>query len=121
MEKLTAVIRPDLVRTRLLVTHGPEEVLKALLAPGRQVHRRAAPTLLEGLSLWFQQPLGVMLAVDDVREGAALGLCDDFGFGARTLHYAVEVRRRAARQGSARLDGVGDFRELRRALRWLGP
>jgi hypothetical protein len=121
MEKLTAVIRPDLCRTRLLVRYGREEVLKALLAPATQVHRGAAPTLLEGLALWFQQPLGVVLAVDEVRDGAVLGLCDDLGFGARTLHYAVEVRRRASRQGAARLDGLGDFRELRRQLRRLGP
>lgn len=121
MEKLTAVIRPDLVRTRLLVTRGREEVLKALLAPGSQVHRRAAPTLLEGLSLWFQQPLGVMLAVDDVRAGAALGLCDDFGFGERTVHYHVEVRQRASGPAPVGLHGIGDFRELRRQLRRLGP
>ncbi len=113
----TAIIRPDHVRTRLLVTYGTEEVLKALLAPTTQVHRRAAPTLLEGLSLWFQQPLGVVLAVDELRDGAVLGLCDDFGFGERTLHYHVDVRQRAPRGRSARLGGVGDFRELRRQLR----
>jgi hypothetical protein len=121
MEKLTAVIRPDLCRTRLLVSYGREEVLKALLAPATQVHRRAAPTLLEGLALWFQQPLGVVLAVDELHDGAALGLCDDFGFGARTVHYHVDVRQRAARRGLVGLGGIGDFRALRRQLRRVGP
>ena len=81
MEKLTVVIQPGLDRTRLLATCGTEEIFKAVLAAPREVHRRAAPTLLEGLALWYQRPAGVVLWLGEVRDGAALALCDDFGYG----------------------------------------
>lgn len=123
MDKLTVVIRPERWRTQLLATCGGEEVLKAVLAAPTDAHRRAAPTLLEGLALWYQRPLGVVLCLGEVREGAALALCDDFGVGERTLHYHVDVRRRQRPQVAApRLAGVGDFRALRRAAgRWGRP
>jgi hypothetical protein len=119
MEKLTVVIQPELGHTRLLATCGPEEILKAVLAPPTHAHRRAAPTLLEGLALWFQQPVGVVLTLAELRDGIALDLCDAFGFGGRTLHYSVDVRRQPRPFAAARLAGVGDFRALRRvAGRW---
>ena len=119
MEKLTVVIQPELGRTRLLATCGVEEVFKAALAPAAQAHHRAAPTLLEGLALWFQRPVGVVLSLGELRDGTALGLCDEFGFGARTLHYSVDVRRPPRQFAAPRLAGVGDFRALRRAAgRW---
>jgi hypothetical protein len=122
MEKLTVVIQPELGQTRLLATCGGGEVLKAVLAAPTQVHRRAAPTLLEGLALWYQRPVGVVLCLGEVRDGAALALCDDFGFGERTLHYHVDVRRQRPPLTPPRLAGVGNFRALRRAAgRWGRP
>jgi hypothetical protein len=122
MEKLTVVIQPELGQTRLLARCGTEEVLKAMLTAPAQVHCRAAPTLLEGLALWYQRPAGVVLCLDEVRDGAALALCDDFGFGAHTLHYHVDVRRQRPVRTPPRLAGVGDFRALRRAAgRWNRP
>jgi len=122
MEKLTVVIQPELGQTRLLARCGTEEVLKAVLTAPAQAHRRAAPTLLEGLALWYQRPAGVVLCLDQVRDGATLALCDDFGFGGHTLHYHVEVRRLRSQISPPRLAGVGDFRALRRAAaRWGGP
>jgi len=121
MEKLTVVIQPALGRTRLLATCGSEEILKAVLAPAAQAHGRAAPTLLEGLALWCQRPAGVVLSLGELRDGAALGLCDEFGFGGRTLHYHVDVCRQHPVVPRPRLAGVGDFRALRRAAgRWGG-
>ena len=121
MEKLTVVIQPGLDRTRLLATCGTEEILKAVLAAPREAHHRAAPTLLESLALWCQRPAGVVLALGELRDGAALGLCDEFGFGGRTLHYNVDVRRQHPVMARPRLAGVGDFRALRRAAgRWGG-
>ncbi len=66
------------------------------------------PTLLEGLSLWLQRPLSVVLCADAEETSSALGLCDGFGIGRETLHYEVEVvdpRRRR--------HGLGSFRDLR--------
>ena len=63
--------------------------------------------MLEGLSLWLQRPLSVVLCADAEETSSALGLCDGFGIGRETLHYEVEVvdpRRRR---------GLGSFRDLR--------
>jgi len=113
--------KPILVRllvhpssTRLLMTQDDDEILKAILPPPLHAHPRAAATLLEGLSLWLQRPLSVVLCADEPVASSGLGLCDGLGVGRRTLHYEVAVvaglplRRRGRRIG-----GVGDFRELR--------
>lgn len=64
--------------------------------------------LLDGLSLWLQQPLSVVLCADAQETSSALGLCDGFGVGLETQHYDVEVvdpRRRRR--------GLGHFGDLR--------
>ena len=53
--------------------------LQAILGPIRTAHPRAAATLLEGLALWHQRPLSVVLSADDADDGSALGLCDALG------------------------------------------
>ena len=99
--------------TRLLLTQGSSEFMRAVLPPPPQQQRdppppRAAPTLCEGLSLWLQRPLCVVVAADDEGHSSALGLCDGFGFGATTLHYEVEVI-----EPGRRRRGLGSFRDLR--------
>ena len=71
-------------------------------------HHTAAPTLLEGLSLWLQLPLSVVLCAGEEASSSALNLYDDFGFGAATAHYQVEVV-----DPSRRRRGLGSFRDLR--------
>ena len=64
--------------------------------------------MLEGLSLWLQRPLSVVLYADAEETSSALGLCDSFGIGRETLHYEVDVldpRRRRR--------GLGSFHDLR--------
>lgn len=78
----------------------------------RALKPQAASTLLEGLALWQQRPLGVVVCVDGRSDGHALGLYDALGLGRRTLHYEVGVAYHRARR--RRLSGVGDFRDLRR-------
>ena len=93
--------------TRLYLTWGATELLRAALPPPGAQHPSAAPTLLEGLSLWLQRPLSVVLCADAEETSSALGLCDGFGIGRETLHYEVEVidpRRRR---------GLGPFSDLR--------
>ena len=105
------MIRPRLViksspsTTRLLLTSS-QDLLRAALPP--PLHPRAAPTMLAGLSLWLQQPLSVVLYADDEVASSALNLCDDFGFGAETVHYEVEML-----DPSRRRRGLGSFRDLR--------
>ncbi|MFA4973024.1 MAG: hypothetical protein WC683_10440 [bacterium] len=109
MTRLVVTLKPTPLATRLLVTNHEEEVLRAVLPPPSQAHPRAAATLLEALSLWFQEPLSAVLCADATGASSALGLCDGFGFGAKTVHYevaVVEPRRRRRR--------LGTFADLRR-------
>jgi hypothetical protein len=100
--------KPSSETTRLYLTYGGDELLRAVLPPPGAQHPRAAPILLEGLSLWLQRPLSVVLCADAEETSSALGLCDGFGIGRETLHYEVEVfdPRRPRR-------GLGSFRDLR--------
>jgi hypothetical protein len=51
-------------------------MLRAVLGPISTMHQRAAATLLEGLSLWHQQSLSVVLYADASDCGSAMGLLD---------------------------------------------
>ena len=92
-------------------------VLRARLGAPSLVHRLAAPLLLEGLSLWHQRPLSVVLSVPEsgAESPLTLSLSDGFRFGDSTLCYAVDVFGPVRRPGR-RLGGPGDFRALRRAM-----
>ena len=109
MQRPRLVIKPSSHKTRLFLSFGDEEVMRASLPPAIALHPRAAPTLLEGLSLWLGRPLSVVLCADAEGTSSALGLCDGFNFGNTTVHYEVEVvdlhRRRR---------GLGGFADLRR-------
>jgi len=114
MERITVTLAPERDRTRLLVMSGPDELLRGLLGPASEMHPQAATTLLEGLSLWYQQPLSVVLCVGERSSGSELGLCDALGFGRRSLHYEVGVVIDERHHRPRRLGGPGDFRGLRR-------
>jgi len=58
---LTMVIDPSPTQTRVLLTEGSEEVLKARLGPASRTHRWAAPMLLEAIALWYQRPVRAVL------------------------------------------------------------
>lgn len=111
--KITVTIVPTIESTRILATRGSDEILKARLGPPFQVHRWAAPMLLESLSLWFQRPLRVVLAAESEEISSGLGLSDGFGFGVKTVHYEVEVVERKRKRRGARIEGVGDFHDVR--------
>lgn len=111
--RLTVVVAPTSEATRLLMLDGPDELLRARLGAPSQVHRAAAPTLLEGLALWHQEPLRVVLCVESDLHSSVLDLSDGFGFGYQTLHYEVEVVERDRRRRGQRLRGVADFGDLR--------
>ena len=107
-------IVPSATRTRVLVTEGPDELLRAILPPASRLHARAAITFLEGLSLWVQAKLHVVLCAD-AEAGCSLGLTDELGVGVRSLFFDVEVRDGAARRRrrGRRIRGIGDFVDVR--------
>ena len=119
LETITVTMAPEPDRVRILATTPSRDVFKAILPSARSAHPRAAATLLEGLALWHQRPLCVVLSADGLDDGCALGLCDALGFG-RTLHYEVGIaftaRRGRRRRGDLR--GLGDFRDLRQLALW---
>jgi hypothetical protein len=111
---ITVTIAPEPDRVRILATTPTHDLMKAVLGPTRHMHPRAAATLLEGLALWHQQPLSVVLSADGLDDGSALGLCDALGYG-RSLHYEVGLAfpHAGGRRRRRELRGLGDFRDLR--------
>ena len=115
----TVAMMPSATRTRVLVSQGPDELMRAILPPPTSVHHeQAAIRLLEGLALWLDAKLHVVLCVDARDAGFCLGLTDEMGLGARSIYFDVEVRspRTRPRRGQ-RIGGVGDFADLRQL--WL--
>jgi hypothetical protein len=101
-----------------MATTVERDLLKAVLGPARHCHPRAAATMLEGLALWYQCPLSVVLCVDEAEPSSASDLYDGLGLGldlsARRLHYdvSVAVHRRRVRRRERQIS-LGDFRDLR--------
>ena len=114
MDRITVTMEPLPRETRLLVMVGSNEVMRAVLGPTTASHSRATATLLEGLSLWYQQALSVVLCADVEASSSATRMFDALGFGARTVYYEVEVALRAHRRPGRRLHGLGNFSDLRR-------
>ena len=111
---------PTQSETRLLVTVGPDEVMKARLGPADWTHQRAAPMLLEAIALWYQQRVHAVISVGVDAASTDLGLADGLGYGLETVHYEVAwVDPRAPR--GRRLRGLGDFRDARRQLHLVWP
>jgi hypothetical protein len=110
------VIVPSATRTRVLVTEGSDELLRAVLpSPSQLRHERATTTFLEGLALWLDAKLHVVLSVDAREAGCCLGLTDELGVEVRSLFFDVEVRDRQVRRRrrGRRIRGLGDFADLR--------
>jgi hypothetical protein len=111
----TVVLIPSVARTRVLVTAGPDELLRAVLPPPSQLqYERATTAFLESLALWLNAKLHVVLSVDAKEAGCCLGLTDELGLGVRSLFFEVEVRdRRTRRKRGQRIRGIGDFTDAR--------
>ncbi|NJK89950.1 MAG: hypothetical protein HC923_11555 [Myxococcales bacterium] len=118
MHLISVVISPEPERTRILVKALSSELLRATLPALPLEEPRALATLLEGLSLAFQQRLSVVLVVDEQvgsRCSVTFAALDN-----RPLFYDVGI---AARDEEAihRFDSADpDFRDLN-SFRGLGP
>jgi len=120
-DTITVVMAPEPERVRLLATTPTHDIMQAILGPTELAHPRAAATLLEGLALWHQQPLFVVLSADDSGNGCASSLYDALGYD-RTLHYevglAIPEHVLHGRRQSRALRGIGNFRDMRDLARW---
>ena len=114
MSEYTVTMSFSPARSRILVTGGADELLRAVLPPPRQVrHDRAALSLLEALALWLDCCPRVVVSADESDATYSFGLTDEIGNPQRSVYYAVEVVQRRARRRGRRIAGVGDFRDLR--------
>jgi hypothetical protein len=119
----TVVIIPSPTRTRVLLTQGCDELLRAILPPPSSVHHeRSVIAFLQGLSQWLDAKLRVVLSVDERAAGFCLALTDEMGLGRRSVFFDVEVHDPRARRRGRLIRGIGDFTDLRQLyLRRLGP
>lgn len=106
-------IEPTAARTRLLMTRGADELLRAELPALDDVKNRESVTaLLRALSLWMDARLCVALRAVHPEAYFNFELTDELGIGARSVFYAVEIVERRRRIRGRRLRGVGDFSAL---------
>jgi hypothetical protein len=119
MQSIWMAVRPSASGARLLAMASPgETILKARLLPN-PAHRRALPTLLEGLALWQGHKVRAALCADESPCSSAMSTYPDlFTDPDETLHYRLDwvpVVRSRSRRADLR-DGFGDFRDLRQLL-----
>jgi hypothetical protein len=115
MSPYTLTMVVSQTETRLLLTHGPDELMRAVLPPpGHVCHESAAPLLLQGIACWLDQPVCVVLSAGAAQISSCLGLTDELGFGQSSVYYAVQaVDRGVHRRRGRRIRGrIGDFRQL---------
>ncbi len=122
MDELVMTIAATSRETRVLLTQGPDEVLKARLrAVSTPAHRFAGPMLCESMALWHDQRVRVVVSAESEQVLFALGLCDGLGVARHTLHYVVQplFMDEPPRRGQ-RLSGLGNFAGEHRLRRGLG-
>jgi hypothetical protein len=119
-DRIWVAIHPRGSETRVLATEGSGlPLLKARLA-AHPWHQRALPTLLEALALWQSRRVHAVLVAGDGDGTSVTSLCPDLAAEhARTPLYTLDVvegRRRRPPRRSDRIDGLGDFRDLRQLM-----
>jgi len=112
MDELVMTISATSRETRVLLTHGPDEVLKARLrAVATPAHRFAGPMLCEAMALWHDQRIRAVVSAESEDVLFALGLCDGLGVARATLHYVVQpLFMDEPRRRGRHLSGLGNFR-----------
>ncbi len=114
MSRYTVMLSTSTSRTRLLLLDGQDELMRAALPSGQLLRqRRAAKTLLEGIALWLDAQVSVVLSADEAEPSYYLDLVDELGMPTRSVYFDVRLVERAGRRQPRRLRGVSDFSDLR--------
>lgn len=114
MVPYTLTLSLSQVRSRLLLQEGHDEILKAYLPSCHSMrHPKALLNWLEGLALWLNQPLLVVVSAIDLDALSFLGLTDDFGIPCKNLFFTMRVVEKAERRPNKRVKGIGNFTDLR--------
>ncbi|MFG0273570.1 MAG: hypothetical protein ACF8QF_00775 [Phycisphaerales bacterium] len=111
-------IRPGRTGTRVLATAGVKQtLLKANLAL-EPAHPRAVPALLEAVALWQGEQVRAALCVDGSDGGCDTTLSQTLVdvFDPTPLFRLDIVPDRPRSRERDRLEGMGDFRDLRQLL-----
>src|SRR3954471_10985191 len=122
MDELVMTIAATARETRVLLMHGPDEVMKARLrAVATPAHRFAGPMLCEAMALWHDQRVRAVVSAESEEVLFALGLCDGLGGArARFLSVADPIFMEDPPRRGRRLSGLGNFRGEHRLRRSLG-
>lgn len=118
-DRILVAIHPRGSETRVLATAGAGSTLLKARLLVQPWHQRALPSLLESLALWQRRPVHAVLVVDEGDGTSATSLYPDLAAEhARTPLYTLDMveGRRRRPQRRERLDGVGDFRDLRQLM-----
>lgn len=107
MSRLVVTLKPSRESTRILVTLGEMDVLRAVLPSPTLAHPEAAQMLLEAVAMWFQRPLCAVLYADAGGYSSALNLCDGLGSGRKTALFEVDLYDPQRRQRA-----LGSFADL---------
>jgi hypothetical protein len=100
-------------RVLLVLTEGKEELLRASLSlPVHPLQDKPLPAVLEGLALWLETTLLVVLSADEPSDGFFLGLTDERGGGHRTPYYDVTVVERPRTVSTLKAAAFKDVRQL---------
>lgn len=111
-------IHPNKIETRIIATsRANRTLLKAKLATSTK-HPRALPTLLEALALWQGEKVRAALVADEKANTCGTNLytnCFDVIEPTALFELAIVggVRLRGRRE---QIEGMGNFRDLRRVL-----
>jgi len=110
-------ISPGPERSRVLVQDGPAETLLKARLPAVPAHPRALATLCEAVALWCGQPVRAALAAGG--QGTSFDTTRWLGQDGPTATALFElalVGTARPPRGRDRLDGLGDFRDLRQLV-----
>jgi hypothetical protein len=115
MAQYTVTLSLSAARSRVLLTVGTDELMRAILPPTSQVqHPRAVASILEGLAMWLDRPPRVVVSADELDASFFFGLTDELGLPCNSVYRSVEVVTPPVRRPRGRrIDRLGDFRDLR--------